>query len=72
MKVHSASTNIKAAPNKIWTILTDAPNYPAWDPWAIRIEGNIAPGGKVTAYTKLSPERAFPVTALLLEVKLLA
>ena len=61
MKVHSANTNIKATPDKIWTILTDAPNYPKWDPWATRIEGNIVAGGKVTAYTKLSPDRAFPV-----------
>jgi len=61
MRVNSASTNIKAAPDKIWTILTDAPSYPQWDPWAIRIEGSIVKGGKVTAYTKLSPDRAFPV-----------
>src|SRR5215467_9784639 len=61
MKVHSANTNIKATPDKIWTILTDGPNYPKWDPWATRIEGNIVAGGKVTAYTKLSPDRAFPV-----------
>src|SRR6266851_8580123 len=61
MKVHSANTNIKAAPEKIWTILTNGPNYPKWDPWATRIEGNIVAGGKVTAYTKLSPDQAFPV-----------
>lgn len=61
MKTYSATTNIKASPEAIWKVLTDAPNYPAWDPWAIRIEGQIAPGEKVTAYTKLSPDRAFPV-----------
>ncbi len=61
MKIHSATTNIKASPETIWKILTDAPNYPAWDPWAIRIEGAIASGAQITAYTKLSPDRAFPV-----------
>jgi hypothetical protein len=61
MKAAHASTTINATPEKIWTILTDAPNYPKWDPWATRIEGNIVAGGKVTAYTKLSPDRAFPV-----------
>jgi len=60
MKAFSATTNIKAAPETIWKIITDASSYPAWDPWAIRIEGTIAPGETVTAYTKLSPKRAFP------------
>ena len=62
MKYFSASTNIKASPDTIWRILTDAPNYPTWDPGVIRIEGTIAPGAKVTAYTKLNPNRAFPAT----------
>jgi hypothetical protein len=62
MKVFSAKTNIKASPETIWAILIDAANYPAWDPYAIRIEGTIAASEKITAYTKLSPNRAFPVT----------
>jgi hypothetical protein len=60
MKTFSATTNIKASPETIWSILTDAPNYPAWDPGVDRIEGRIAPGEQITAYTKLSPNRAFP------------
>jgi hypothetical protein len=60
MKYFTATTNIKASPDAIWKILTDAPNYPAWDPGVLRIEGTIAPGQKVTAYTKANPNRAFP------------
>jgi hypothetical protein len=60
MKTFSATINIKASPEIIWSILTDAPNYPAWDPGVDRIEGRIAPGEQITAYTKLSPNRAFP------------
>jgi hypothetical protein len=60
MKTFSATTNIKAAPETIWKILTDAPNYTTWDPGIHRLDGTIAPGEKVTAYTKLSPDRAFP------------
>jgi hypothetical protein len=60
MKIFSASSTIHASPATIWAILTDAAGYPQWDPGVIRIEGNIAPGEKVTAYTKLSPDRAFP------------
>jgi len=60
MKEFSASTTINASPEAIWAILTDAPSYPEWDPSADRIEGRIAPGETVKAYTKLAPGRAFP------------
>jgi hypothetical protein len=60
MKSFSATTTIKASKDTIWRILTDAPNYPTWDPGVLRIEGTIAPGQTVTAYTKLNPKRAFP------------
>jgi hypothetical protein len=60
MKFFTATTNIKASPETIWKILTDAPNYPKWDPGVIRIEGKIASGEKVVAYNKISPNRAFP------------
>jgi hypothetical protein len=60
MKVFSATTTIEASPEAIWAILTNAAGYPEWDPGVDRIEGRIAPGEKITAYTKLSPGRAFP------------
>lgn len=56
----SATTTINASPDTVWQILTDAPNYPQWDPGIVRIEGNIAPGEKVVAVTKRDPNRAFP------------
>ena len=58
----SAKTTIKASPETIWAILTDGPKYPDWDPTVDRIEGRIAAGEKISAYSKLSPGRAFPVT----------
>jgi len=64
MKVYRAATTIEAAPETIWAILTDAAGYPEWDPSVDRIEGRIAPGEKITAYTKLSPGRAFPATVI--------
>lgn len=60
MKEFSATTTINASPETIWQILTDASGYPEWDPSVNRIEGTIAAGEKITAYTKLSPDRAFP------------
>ena len=62
MKEFMASTTIAASPEVIWAILTDAAKYPEWDPGMIRLEGTIAQGEKITAYTKISPDRAFPVT----------
>jgi hypothetical protein len=62
MKAYQATTTIAAAPDAIWALLTNAAGYPEWDPGVDRIEGRIAPGEKITAYTKLSPGRAFPVT----------
>lgn len=60
MKTFTATTNIEASPDTIWQILTDAANYPVWDPWTIRIEGTIALGQTLKAYSKLDPKRAFP------------
>ena len=60
MKIFSATTTIKATPETIWAILTDAAKYPEWDPGIDRIEGRIAPGEKLKAFTKSSPGRAFP------------
>lgn len=60
MKEFTATTTINATPEKIWAILTEASAYPEWDPSADRIEGKIAPGETIKAYTKLAPGRAFP------------
>jgi hypothetical protein len=60
MKVFSATTNINAPKETIWKLLTDAPSYPTWDPGVIRIEGRIGAGEKITAYSKINPNRAFP------------
>ena len=62
MKSFSATTTITASPDKIWKILTDGAKFPQWEPGLTRIEGKIALGEKITVYTKISPNRAFPVT----------
>jgi hypothetical protein len=62
MKAFGASISINATPETIWKILTDASGYPEWEPGMERIEGTIALGGKIEVYTKISPDRTFPVT----------
>lgn len=67
MKTFHATRTISAPPERIWRIITNAPNYPKWEPWTIRIEGVIAPQETITAYTKLSPNRAFPAKVAVFE-----
>ncbi len=61
MKEYKATTTIHATPEAIWKVLTNAPAFPEWDPYCERIEGQIALGQKLKAFTTLSPGRAFPV-----------
>lgn len=61
MKQYQAAATINASPEAVWSILTDASAYPSFDPYCDKIEGEIAPGRKIKAFSKLSPGRAFPV-----------
>lgn len=62
MKAFEAEVTIQASADTIWQLLTNRAAYEQWDPDVTRIEGTIAAGQKVTVYTKISPDRAFPVT----------
>jgi hypothetical protein len=61
MKSYEASSTIKASPDRIWAILTDAPKYTEWDSGVERVGGQISPGEKITVVSKANPGRAFPV-----------
>lgn len=63
----SAKTTIQASGERIFEILTDASAYPQFDPSCERIEGTIALGGTIKAWSKLSPGRAFPAKVVELE-----
>lgn len=61
MKAFEASVTIHAPAEAVWAILTDAAAFPDWEPNVTHVEGNIAPGKKITVHSKLS-DRVFPVT----------
>jgi uncharacterized protein YndB with AHSA1/START domain len=61
MKSYDATATIKASPEAIWAILTDAPGYQAWDSGIERVEGSIAPGNRLKVVSKANPGRAFTV-----------
>ncbi|MBI3244853.1 MAG: SRPBCC domain-containing protein [Chloroflexi bacterium] len=61
MKSFSVTTNIKASPETVWKILTDASRWLEWNTTVDKIEGKIVPGEKVTVWVKINPGRAFPL-----------
>jgi hypothetical protein len=61
MKFFATKTTIQAPAEAIWNLLTDGPNWTAWNPTVDRVEGTIAQGQKITVHAKISPGRAFPV-----------
>jgi uncharacterized protein YndB with AHSA1/START domain len=52
-------TQIKADASVVWALLTNAADYPRWNPTVIGIEGNIAQGEKIKLTSTLSPKRVF-------------
>jgi hypothetical protein len=61
VKSYQASADIKAGPDRVWAVLTDAAGYSRWDSGVIRVEGTIAPGNTIKVFSAVSPNRAFPV-----------
>ncbi len=61
MKTFATNISINSPLPTIWTLLTDAPAYPQWNPTVVRIEGTIAQGEKIKVFAAISPKRAFPV-----------
>lgn len=61
MKSFSTSITIQSSPETVWAILTDGATWPAWNSTIDKVEGNIAPGNKITVYSKMNPGRAFPL-----------
>jgi hypothetical protein len=57
----SVSNTIKANPEKIWKLLTDAANYTKWNSTLSSLEGNISFGGTVKMKVPQAPGRIFKV-----------
>lgn len=56
---YEVEATIDAAPAAVWEILVDTSKWPEWDPFCERIEGEVALGAKLKAFTKLQPGRGF-------------
>ena len=55
-----ADTTIAAPAETVWDILTNTAAWPEWDPFCERIEGTVAPGAKLKAYSKRAAELSPP------------
>ena len=66
MKSFATSVTIRARPEAVWALLTDAAGYPQWNSTVEKIDGRIAAGETVTVHAKAAPDtkapgRAFPL-----------
>lgn len=60
MKVFATKISIRATPERIWALLTDAGGYARWNNTVEKVEGNIAKDGRVTVHPRNAGGRAFP------------
>jgi uncharacterized protein YndB with AHSA1/START domain len=61
MKAFTVKTSIRATPERIWDLLTDAPGYIRWNNTVQKVDGKVAPRERVTVYPKINPGHASPV-----------
>lgn len=55
----SVSVTIKAAPATVWTVLTNAARYRAWNSTVVSLKGPIGPGSRIELASTLDPSRTF-------------
>ena len=48
---------IDAAPDVVWSVLTDTPSYGNWAAFLVAIEGEISDGTKITAVFQTNPRK---------------
>jgi hypothetical protein len=53
------TADIHATPERIWSLLTDAEDFPRWNSTITRIGGNIAQGEKLALEVQAAPGRTF-------------
>jgi hypothetical protein len=60
-------TTIRASPERVWTLLTDAAGFPRWNSTVTSIEGDIAEGKTLKLRVPTAPERVFKPRVSILE-----
>lgn len=53
MRFYEASSMITSSPEAVWAVLADGDAWPSWGSGVERLEGQIAPGEKITVPSPL-------------------
>lgn len=56
---YAVAIDIKATPDKLWALLTNAADLPRWNSTVSSIEGTIALGQKIKLRVPIAPTRTF-------------
>ncbi len=56
---YAVACDIYASPDRIWSLLTDAAGFPAWNSTVSEIAGRIALGERIALRVPLAPKRTF-------------
>ncbi len=56
---YSCGINIQATPSRVWSIMTNAADFPRWNSTVKSVEGKIAAGEKIKLSVKIAPDRVF-------------
>ena len=67
MRYYEAKRTIHAPASKVWEVLVDAPAYTSWDSGIVKVEGTLGFREQLKVYSRLMPNRAFPVVVSELE-----
>ena len=65
MKSFRTTLLIDAPTSRVWSLLTDLPEWPRWNTTVDKVEGSIGLGSRVTVYAKASPEVRSAAAAVL-------
>jgi hypothetical protein len=55
----AVTVNIRATPDRVWALLTDAPGFPSWNSTVKRVGGTIALGQTLELEVPTAPGRTF-------------
>lgn len=59
--------DIRARPQDVWSVLTNATEYPRWNTTVVSLDGQIALGERIQLKSVLDPKRTFKLKVLELE-----